>query len=98
MQDVLRIKGLGDTQHRPLDVGLGLPGRLRGGAWVGPHEALAVKGDTEAKATRKKYACYLWEGYITAHEAYGTHTLDARQCRPGLEHKHYVASWPSNTL
>ena len=29
------------------------------------------------------YACYVWEGYITAHEAYGTHTLDARQCRPG---------------
>ena len=22
-------------------------------------------------------ACYVWEGYITAHEAYGTHTLDA---------------------
>ena len=22
------------------------------------------------------YSCYVWEGYITAHEAYGTHTMD----------------------
>ena len=35
-----------------------------------------------------QYACYVWEGYITAHEAYGTHTMDARQCRPGSEHKY----------
>ena len=26
---------------------------------------------------RGTYACYVWEGYITAHEAYGTHTMDA---------------------
>ena len=33
----------------------------------------------------------MWEGYITAHEAYGTHTLDARQCRPDSEHKRAAA-------
>ena len=43
------LKGhLGDAQHGPLDISLGLPGRLLGGARVGPHETLAVKGDTEA--------------------------------------------------
>ena len=39
----------------------------------------------------REYACYVWEGYITAHKAYGTHTMDARQCRPGSEHVHTAA-------
>ena len=36
------------------------------------------------------YACYVWEGCITAREAYGTHTTDCILSHQGAESASFV--------
>ena len=60
-----RLKGHpGDAGHRPVDVGLGLPGRLLGGAWVGPHQAVAVERHSEAGPVGQIDEAVLWQRLV----------------------------------